>query len=419
MKIGLIYPTYLPSFGGAEKYEHKLGVCLESLGHEVFVFAGRSKDSDKFNGTLKAHRCTQFGEFSAASIWGLGQNLSSEYFSRLIVHYNFIESAITWIEQTKCDLVIVGNGFAVAAMIHARELYASVRSMGIPIGLIHHDNSQTVEAHIKEIYLNTGKSWDEAANMFIEAICVSKQDLDDLTFLIAGIDSPLVLRPDFVICNSHWTQRFIDPFGTVPKFVFHPPLITDEDTGSPDSTPSSLSKVDVTFVNPQTRKNPELMLAIIEQNPTFTYRILEGGWGGAFKTFKPAVEKTVAFKNGNIELIRYLPDIASAYQNTETLVFPSYAEGYGMTAVEPLRFGVGVLASSYPSILEALGNGGLSKCPYRDKYEEWTEALLELLNDRQSRRMKALGRVDQIISRDRNELHALNVFLSKMGANFA
>jgi glycosyltransferase involved in cell wall biosynthesis len=419
MKIGLICPTYPPSFGGAEKYEHNFGLCLESLGHEVSVFTGRSEDKQKFNGVLNVHRCNTYGEFAGVSFWGLAQHHSAEYLSKLISHYNLIESAITWIDNNKFDLVIVGNGFAVAPMIHARELYAVVRSKGIPIGLIHHDNSAKIEANLKQIYLDTGRSWDDAANLLIDALRTSKGELDELSFLIFGIESPLLLRPDFVICNSQWTRRFIDPFETVPSFVFHPPLISNENNKSMGNNPTSLSRVDVTFVNPQTRKNPELMLAIIQQNPNLTYRILEGGWGNAFATFKPAVEKTAAFRGGNIELIRHLPDITDAYMNTEALVFPSYAEGYGMTAVEPLRYGVGVLASSYPSIIEALGNGGLLKCPYRDSCQDWTEGLTELLSERAFWRTKALGRIEEISKRDKQELSALNEFVTKIGTNSA
>jgi hypothetical protein len=59
------------------------------------------------------------------------------------------------------------------------------------------------------------------------------------------------------------------------------------------------------------------------------------------------------------------------------------------------------------------------KCPYRDSCQDWTEGLTELLSERAFWRTKALGRIEEISKRDKQELSALNEFVTKIGTNSA
>lgn len=232
--------------------------------------------------------------------------------------------------------------------------------------------------------------------------------------LVAG--SPLCFEPDFIITNTHWSAPLIDPLDECPKFVLHPLMEAGFWSGRP-APDMPLGKVDMMMVNPQSRKNPELMGEMISRmSDARRFRVLQGGWGDAFKEFRPVVERLPASTRRNVELVDYLPDMRSAYQSSGLLVSPSFEEGYGMTPVEAMYCGTAVLSSNFPAILEAVGDGALTLCPYRDPAERWIAAAEQILADPAPWRARAVARGRVLAQRQSQEIAQLTEFLSQIAA---
>jgi glycosyltransferase involved in cell wall biosynthesis len=169
------------------------------------------------------------------------------------------------------------------------------------------------------------------------------------------------------------------------------------------------------MVNPQGRKGPQTMLHLIEDSdPDWTFLILEGGWGDAFKTFLPKLHVTAAFQEKRVDTEVFIDDMRKAYQSTCLVLFPSHVEGYGMTAIEPMYSGTPVLSSNYPAILEAVGEGAYTLCPFRDGRSEWKKATQEILNNHEFWCNKGFERVKELEDRQPKEIISLEKFLNQM-----
>ena len=413
MKLGFVLPLSLPSHGGAETYEYRLAVSLAKKGLNIKVFSGTPEDSLKENGNWDIQRVTGWARYQQVTWTQFSKTPEEdkpEYMEALLGQYLLVEEAIAWVEKETPDLLLLGIGWAVTGMLHARELIQACKQKKIPVGIIHHDTTPFLERIIVSSYLKT-RSWAISADTVTKQLAIDGAKMPDLA-LYACISSPLIFRPDLIITPSNWSAKFCDPFNRVPKFTMHP--IVSEVSRSA-SNAGSEKMFDVLMINPQNRKNPELMAKIINLNPHLTFKVLKGGWNSdPFETFVPAIEETEAYKNGSVTLVDYERDMAQVYSSTRLMFFPSYIEGYGMAAVEPMFLGTPVLASNYPPIIEAVGEKIDSLCPYINDDQEWSERLNAVLDREDEASTLSQLRAIELKAREDEEVHALIEFLKSM-----
>ena len=199
---------------------------------------------------------------------------------QLFQEYDFFSAAVAWAVENELDVVLINNPLTRAMHTQARELYLQLKQQGIKVGAIHHDLGLSIRHDLIREYKegeNFG-DWDAAANSVLE---VWKENLRNRPKLLCyfNMDSPLFFEPDFVISNSEWSQRFIDPLEEVPKLVVHP-LMDVEKFSQLVEQPQGLQPADVLMINPQFHKGRSIMAnLILGGDSLWTYRVLKGGYG--------------------------------------------------------------------------------------------------------------------------------------------
>lgn len=78
----------------------------------------------------------------------------------------------------------------------------------------------------------------------------------------------------------------------------------------------------------------------------------------------------------NLKVVPYVPDIRTAFQQSDVLVFPSLYEGFGLSIIDAMACGMPVLASDLEPMREVVGDGGSLLDPQNVK--PWVEALRSL-----------------------------------------
>ena len=413
IRLGIIAPYWLPRHGGSEQYEHQLAKELSQQNFDVFVFCGTARKEGFDNGSLEATRFTPNGNFEHASYRTISRNNNPSTLKKLLNHYSFFENAVRWAYELNLDAVIVGSPLSRTEYIQARELYLQLKAMKIKVGTVHHDLTYAVIIrYLLNAYTKSRATWNTVAKELQNELVLMFQNNDELAALL-NIGSPLFFRPDFVISCSEWSNSFIDPLNTVPRFVLHPLLDEKHWTTQPADT-QTLKRCNVLMINPQGRKNPAAMAALInDPKHNLTFRVLKGGWGDAFTKFKPVIEQSSTMLENRVDLIEYVKDIRLAYQSTDVMFFPSFIEGYGMAAVEPMYGGTPVISSSYPAILEAVGNGAKLLCPYRSSKKDWVNAVQEVIRDKARWSNKSAKRTEFLKKRQKQELKGLFQFLEQ------
>lgn len=108
-------------------------------------------------------------------------------------------------------------------------------------------------------------------------------------------------------------------------------------------------------------------------------------------------------------------DVVQLFNQATALVLPSFAEGYGLPAVEGASCGLPVIATSNSPLPQLLEGGGRFIDPHRP--EELTAALLDLLGDEDRRRQAA----DVALERARRLSweSSVNQFLEQLAKLFA
>ena len=150
---------------------------------------------------------------------------------------------------------------------------------------------------------------------------------------------------------------------------------------------------------------------ILGGDSLWTYRVLKGGYGDAFKDFIPMVSNSRAAENEQIDFQEYVYDITEAYRQAEVAFVPSRYEGYGMAAVEPMFCGVPVVCSSYPAIMEAVGSSAKVVCPILGTADDWHEAVDDVLLQPELWIGKGLERAKVLTDRQEKEVWDLIHFL--------
>jgi glycosyltransferase involved in cell wall biosynthesis len=417
IKIGFISPFWLPSHGGVSQYDHRLAHALTARGLEVHAFTATAAVPGCDNGDFPVTRWAPDGSFKIRSWRSYLAGKDSLPDPGIFKLYHFMDAATAWAVSLDLDIVLVGNPLqTLNENLHqARELYLQLKAHGIKVGAIHHDLGRRVETALLTTYRQSHGDWEAAAEIITQKLAHLMRSDDPLrAYHIMG--SPLFFSPDFVIACSNWSNRFIDPTGKIPAIVVHP-LVDDHYWSQRVDSAEVLDGRDILMINPQGRKGPDQMANLIAgADPGWTFRVLKGGWGDAFRHFVPMVENLPATLENRIDFRDYVQDMRTAYRAAKLVFFPSYVEGYGMTAVEPMFAGTPVVSSNYPAVLEAVGEGAYSLCPRTASKKAWHNAVNEVLNNSTHWREKALSRASELGRRQQQEINHFVGFLKALSA---
>lgn len=418
LRLGIITPYWLPKFGGAEQYTYRLVKNLAQSGLYVSIFAGTQKDPNQDNGEIDVTRYTPRGNVEMGE-WrqfhhSKTQAEASKALSNIFTLYDFMSRSLSWVKSQSLDMVIVNHPLTLISSYHVRELTLQLKALGVRVGVIHHDNYFSTEKTLINNYVANPTwgeiGWEAAANntqLTVLSMFMENTKLQNYY----RIGSPLFFEPDFIISNSFWSNRFIDPLEEAKKIVVHPVVDEDYWLGSPSNS-NTLKMVDIMMVNPQDRKGPEIMANLIRNaKRDWTFRLLKGGWGNSLKSFVPMISDSEAYKEGRVDVCSYVKDMRHAYDSCRLVFFPSLYEGYGLTAVEPMYRRVPVVTSSYPAILEATGGANPNLCAYKDPKFKWVDLITEVLEQRDHWISEAQKRTQELEKRHKEEIDKLKHFL--------
>ncbi|OOZ38221.1 glycosyltransferase family 4 protein [Solemya elarraichensis gill symbiont] len=415
IRIGIISTVWLPSHGGAQQYIHRLALSLaKQEDFEVFAFCSTQEATDKDNGEFPVTRWEDGHELTRAS-WGNSILMPKKFpVIDIFKMYDFLDASVAWATELELDIVLISTPFQEPENHQGRELYLQLKALGIKTGALYYDISHPVQKMLFEFYERKTGNWSQAGDG-VRKYLSSLLEAHNRLHTYHAIGSPLFFSPDFVISCSYWSESFIDPDDSTPKFVLHP--LMEQAYWSDNSTmQESLDEVDVLMVNPRSRNNPTQMAKLInDANPQWKFRVLNGGWsdGTDFPAeFLSKIKQSAAMKEGRIDMRPYVSDMRDAYRTSNLVFFPSKIEGYGMTAVEPMYSGTPVISSNYPAILEAVGDAAYTLCPLTAPADSWRQAVDEVLNNPSEWRMKSLARADELEDRQNKELGNLVSFLN-------
>lgn len=409
-KIVILSPIWLPLWGGGEQYHYRVAEWLSQQGFGVEVLCAIAAKPDFDNGNLPVKRFVPRGDFVSTLSEPDPNKRYADQLAMRAQHIAYIDEAVRFCEAHKPHIVLMGAPLQWNHFPHFRELYSRLKDRGIKVGMFYHDVPPNIEASLQAAYRRNKFNWAAAGRFVVDELRKVARDkpLAEWTSLA---NSPLFFEPDFVIANSNWSAAFLDPLGTTPTTILHPPL-DGVHWSSPPPDDGALKPVDVMMVNPQVRKGNAVMRNVIEDlMPLRRFRVLKGGWGDSFEIFTPMIKGLPAYRDGRIDMVRYVRDIRHAYRSAGVLLFPSPVEGYGMTPVEAMSGGTPVVASTYPAVLEAVGEGALTLCPLSTTRRDWVEAIEEVLGNRPKWQKRALERSRYLAAREDTEKQALKKFL--------
>jgi len=399
MKVGVISLYWLPNFGGAEKYVHSMVDNLVSNGIDAWGITATPAKESKDNGIDRVHRIgieTHCGDKKGCEIW--------------------FEEIISHIAQNNYTHIMINSPLTRAYYSHCEKLFLGLRNLSpqLKIGVIHHDLGLRIRFFLEQQYAECGDWEISAKNLEKEQL---KMFDNKSSYFIEqdahwAFDSPLFFKPDFLVGNTDWSIRFIDPLDSIPKFLLHPPL---EDFNKPVKT--NLDKVNITMINPLFHKGRSYMADFInDYNHKWTFRVLLGFYGGEKEEFMRMIKDSWAVRDGRVEIIPYVEAIEDVYDATEIFIYPSRYEGYGMAAVEPMFRGVPVVVQNYPAIIEAVGDSAIVM-PYDSNSKEWIETVEELLEDEEyyeTFKQKGLEHKNNLFIRQSKEINELVKFLEML-----
>ena len=410
-RIGLIAPSWLPNCGGGEQYEHRLAQALKKRGWEIKVFAGTPEREGEDNGSIKAKRFGGNHGFMRRTWQNYFRKGEMQALREMGQHYAFNEAAACWVKAEGLRLVLVGTVYGAVRQIEARELYAQLKTLGVYVGVLQYDLAEVVSNALVKIYRDLECTWEEAAKRLeIQLKKVLQREGELAAYYTIG--SSLFFRPDFVVTCSKWVARFVDPCGVSKVKTLHP-LIESEYWSTLSGQGRPLARRTILMVNPQGRKNPQAMAELmVHGSSEWTFRVLKGGWGDGFAKFEGYVARMGELVTRRIEKVDYVSDMRMAYRAADLVFFPSLLEGYGMTAVEPMFQGVPVVSSNYPAVLEAVGDGAATFCPYRSTRKERIARVAEVLANPEQWRERSLERSQYLARRQETELAEMESFLN-------
>ena len=399
MKIGVVSIYWPPRFGGAEKYVHSMVKDLISNGVDAYGITATLASDTMDNGIDNIYRLgveTDCWDEMGCKTW--------------------FKEVITHVAENNYTHIMINSPLTRVYYGYSEKLFGSLRNVcpNLKIGVVHHDLGIKTRLLLEQQY-KIYNDWEMSAKV-VEGEQLKMFDNQSLYFTdkVAhwSFDSPLYFEPDFLIGNTKWSNRFIDPLHKIPKFNLHPPL---ERLDKPIKT--DLKRVNITMINPLFHKGRSYMADFInDYNNKWTFRVLLGSYGGDKEDFMRMIKDSWAVREGRVDIINYVEDIEDVYDATDVFIYPSRYEGYGMAAVEPMFRGVPVLVQDYPAIREAVGDAAIIM-PYEIDSREWIDTVEELLLDvdyYEGYRNRGIAHKEFLCSRQDEEVKELIKFLEGM-----
>lgn len=398
LKVGVVSIYWPPHFGGAEKYVHAMVDGLVKRDVDAWGITATPARDDRDNGIENVHRIgveTHCWDKKGCEKW----------FKEVTIH----------VHNEGYTHILINSPLTRAYYGFCEKLFISLKAIpNLKIGVVHHDLGLRIRLLLENFYAEFG-DWEKAAKHLEEEqrlYCDNKSSIFINKDAYHAFDSPLYFEPDFVIGNTEWSCRFIDPLNTLPHYILHPIL---EELNSPKS--ENLEKVNITMLNPLFHKGRSYMADFInDYNHKWTYRVLLGSYGGQKQDFLRMIKDSWAVRDGRVDIVKYVQNIEDAYDATDIFIYPSRYEGYGMAAVEPMFRGVPVLVQDYPAIIEAVGDAAIV-IPYNTDSGEWIEEVEDLLLDDEKYeeiKERGLEHTKTLLSRQDEEIDGLVRFLEEL-----
>ena len=398
LKVGVVSIYWPPHFGGAEKYVHAMIDGLVKRDVDAWGITATPTRDDRDNGIENVHRIgveTHCWDKKGCEAW----------FKEVAIH----------VQSEGYTHILINSPLTRAYYGFCEKLFISLKAIpNLKIGVVHHDLGLRIRLLLENFYAEFG-DWEKAAKHLEEEqrlYCDNKSSIFINKDAYHAFDSPLYFEPDFVVGNTKWSCRFIDPLNTIPHYILHPIL---EELNSPKS--EKLEKVNITMLNPLFHKGRSYMADFInDYNHKWTYRVLLGSYGGQKQEFLRMIKDSWALRDGRVDIVNYVQDIEDAYDATDIFIYPSRYEGYGMAAVEPMFRGVPVLVQDYPAIIEAVGDAAIV-IPYNTDSGEWIEEVEDLLLDDEKYeeiKEKGLEHTKTLVLRQDEEIDGLIRFLEEL-----
>lgn len=393
MNIGIVSLWWPPHYGGGETYACPLARALVVRGIAVQAITTSPMEPGRDNGDIDVVRI-------GASPDPRSMKAFREYLQGA-AHAAWCEDVIAWAARGRfshilCNAPLPRPGFSPAVS----RLFEGLRATGAAVAAIHHDLGPRTQSSLVAAYRESD-DWERAAQRVL-ADLRAKAAARGARAVHDASASPLYYGPAFVLGNSHWSLRFIDPQETTPKLVLHPLLPAADATASP----AEYAAVTVAMVNPLAQKGASIMADVVRDgDPRWTFRVLRGAWGDAFDVFEPP-----AGAASRVELLPYAATMSAFYRAARVLIFPSRYEGYGLVPVEAMQAGTPVVATDYPAIREGVGVAA-RLVSHGAGPGEWIAAIAQVLDDREAWCAKARKRVGELRQREADELSALIAFL--------
>lgn len=118
--------------------------------------------------------------------------------------------------------------------------------------------------------------------------------------------------------------------------------------------------------------------------------VFVGKPGFGYETVEKAIKKSGVAEH--IVMLNWLPTehLVSVMRQASALVFPSFAEGFGLPVLEGMAAGVPVIATDVPSVREVGGNAAQYVDP--NQMEQWAKAIVEIDQPVNQARFRHLGK---------------------------
>ncbi|MBP7992460.1 MAG: glycosyltransferase family 4 protein [Candidatus Magasanikbacteria bacterium] len=141
------------------------------------------------------------------------------------------------------------------------------------------------------------------------------------------------------------------------------------------------------------KKNSAGLVAAYERAVELGYQgglVFIGKPGHGYEAVEQCLKKSAVKKN--ITIIPWLetPALVAVLKQADALVFPSFAEGFGLPILEAMAAGVPVIASDLPVLREVGGSAAKYVAP-RDT-EGWAKAIIETAEPVHQARLRLLGK---------------------------
>jgi len=421
MKVAVLSLGWPPLWGGGEVYPHRLVEALCSEGVDAWGITPVPEVEEQDNGSAPVIRVLNREILELAEGRDYGYKiipcLKEPSLKHLITKWlDQIEEEIDY-KSFDCAIVLAQKIPLTEDEGHIEQ----VKKLFPKFVTLSYDFDRHISAELENDVLHT-KSYDKTLEYFRSIMKDENEEgvtlQDELSKLpltkthVCEGEQGRIHITDF---NEQVVECF---FGTGNSIVFHPPL--DETWWTSDKrNPNFNDPFTVGFINPIPRKGRQHLRHLITDNPNIHFKILGGGWGDGVKGFEDYIALGSKLHETpiptNYEIIKYVKDIQTFYDEIDVFLFPSAAEGYGQVATEAISRGCPVICKQYPTIEEASGNG--AKYVNREEYlnmEAWNQAL----HDVKDNYPKWLNQTEQtkqhLHQRQTHESKSLKAFLESI-----